>query len=123
MKKSNPIVRTIIINGSDKKPNEMYCEINFMTFSSYISKANNYFKFKDYEFKLYPYKWYDLRWIYQIPSYWLLLRIFRNSEAKISKQRHRITSIITLITEILLLIKPTINLIESIINNLKLLDT
>uniref|UniRef100_UPI0040493CF1 hypothetical protein n=1 Tax=Flavobacterium sp. TaxID=239 RepID=UPI0040493CF1 len=108
MRKSKSIVRTITIHGSKKNKDEMYFEINFMPFSSYINKKNDYFKFKDYEYKLYPYKWYDLRWIYQIPAYWLLLRAFRNSEARISKQKHKAMSIITLITEMLLATKTMI---------------
>jgi len=112
MKKSNSIVRTITINGNLNNPNEMYYEIDFMTFSKYVFKINNDYFILDYQFKLHPYKWYDLRWIYQITSYWLLLRIFRNSETKINKQIHNKASTITLITEMLLVIKPTIELIK-----------
>ena len=84
MNKSSKIVRTKTTNGSEKKPNEMCYEINFMTFSKYVSKLRPDLIIMDYKFKLYPYKWYDIRWIYQIPSYWLLLRIFRNSPERIT---------------------------------------
>jgi len=115
MNKSNKIVRTKQIFGSKKKPNDMYYEIEFMTFRKYIGKINPMYKLMDYKIELYPYKWYDLRWIYQIPSYWLLLRIFRNSPERINKQTHNKTSTITLITEILLLIKPVIEFIKQLI--------
>ena len=110
MKKSNSIVRTKTIYGNNRNPDEMYYEIDFMTFSRYMLKKNPDYIIPDYKFELYPYKWYDISWIYQIPSYWLLLRIFRNSEAKINKQIHNKASIITLIIEILLATKPIIEL-------------
>ena len=115
MNKSNKIVRTKTTYGSEKKPNEMYYEIDFMTFDKYVSKNNPQYTFTDYKFELYPYKWYDIKWIYQIPSYWLLLRIFRNSPERINRQTHKKTSTITLIIEMLLAIKPVIEFIKSFI--------
>lgn len=110
MENSNSIVRTKTIYGNNSNPSEMYYEIDFMTFSKYILKKNPDFILLDYKFELYPYKWYDLRWIYQIPSYWLILRVFRISEDKINKQIHNKVSTITLITEMLLAIKSIIEL-------------
>ena len=115
MKKSNSIIRTKTTYGNKKFPEKMHYEIDFMTFSKYISKLNPDYKFIDHKFEIYPYKQYDIRWIYEIPSYWLLLRIFRNSPAKINRQTHSKMSTITLISEILLIIKPTIELIKFII--------
>lgn len=112
MNKANKIVRTKTTNGSKKKPEEMYYEIDFMTFEKYIGKSKYGYTYADYEFELYPYKWYDIRWIYQIPSYWLLLRIFRNSPERINRQTHKKTSTITLIIEMLLAIKPVIEFIK-----------
>lgn len=112
MNKANKIVRTKTIIGSEKKPKEMYYEIDFMTFKKYIGKINPQYVFAHHKFELYPYKWYDIRWVYQIPSYWLLLRIFRNSPERISKQIHSKISTATLITEILLATKPIIEFIK-----------
>ena len=111
MKKSDKIVRTKTTYGSEKKSEEMYYEFDFMTFSKYVSKKNGY-TYADYNFELYPYKWYDIRWVYQIPSYWLLLRIFRNSPDRINRQTHKKTSTITLIIEMLLATKPIIEFIK-----------
>lgn len=115
MKEYNSIVRTKTVYGNIKEPHKMYKKIEFMTFKKATSKMPNRYYSDDSVFAIYPYKWYDIRWIYQIPSYWVLLRIFRNSEAKISKQMHNNTSTITLIIEMLLATKPTIELIKLII--------
>ncbi|MFT6066664.1 MAG: hypothetical protein ACJAQX_002560 [Polaribacter sp.] len=116
MNKSGKIVRTKTTTGNKNKPNEMYYEIDFITFKEYVSKLGKHNAFI-YEgkpqFDLYPYKWYDFRKFYQIPAYWFLLRIFRNSPERINKQTHNKASIITLITEILFLIKPVVEFIES----------
>ena len=112
MNKSSKIVRTKTTFGNKKNPNEMYYEIEFMTFSKYIYKLSPDLIIMDYKFELYPYKWYDFRKFYQIPAYWFLLRIFRNSPERINKQTHSKASIITLITEILFLIKPVVEFIE-----------
>jgi hypothetical protein len=104
----NKIVRTIIKQkGNDGKPNSY--KIDFMKFSEYDLKSE--YKFINGNTELYPYKWYDLRKLYQIPSYWFLLRIFRNSTERINKQNHDKTSIITLMLEILILIKTIISLL------------
>ncbi|ANH61034.1 hypothetical protein NV36_01990 [Dokdonia donghaensis DSW-1] len=68
MHKSNTIVRTKTTNGNNRNIDEMYYDIEFMTFVNYLSKKHGY-TYQDYKFELYPYKWYDLRWIYQIPAY------------------------------------------------------
>lgn len=112
MRKSNSIVRTITFKGDKNVPNEMHYQIEFMTFKKALLKINPRIQYMDVHTELYPYKWFDLRYIYQIPSYWLLLRIFRNSEDKISRQIHRKTSTITLITEILLFITSIIEIIK-----------
>jgi hypothetical protein len=115
MKKSNSIVRTITINGSPKDPNEMHYEIDFMTLSNALSKKNPGYKIINKTFKIHPYKWYDIRWIYQIPSYWFLLRIFRIDENKISTAKHNVMSIIVLLTEILTMMKSLKELIKAFI--------
>ncbi|SHJ26700.1 hypothetical protein SAMN04488096_1273 [Mesonia phycicola] len=116
MNKSNKIVRTKTTHGNKNKPLEVYYEIEFMTFSNYISKLNPDIILTDYKFEIYPYKWYDLRWIYEIPAYWLLLRIFRNSPERINKQTHNKISKITLITEILVMTTSIIELIKLFIS-------
>ena len=115
MNKSSKIVRTKTTFGNENKPNEMYYEIDFMTFKEYIlklEKHNAYIYEGKPKFELYPYKWYDFKKLYQIPAYWFLLRIFRNSPERINKQTHNKASIITLMTEILLLINPIVELFK-----------
>lgn len=112
MRKSNSIVRTITLYGEKKSTNEMHYQIEFMTFKKALSKINPRVQYIDSHTELYPYKWFDLRYIYQIPAYWLLLRIFRISEDKISKQTHRRTSIITLMSEILILVKLIFEIVK-----------
>jgi hypothetical protein len=112
MRKSNSIVRTITINGNPNNPKEMHYKIDFMTFSKALSKENPHYKFMHQTFKIYPYKWYDIRWIYEIPSYWFLLRVFRIDEHKISTAKHNVMSITVLITEILTTIKSVKELIN-----------
>lgn len=112
MRKSNSIVRTITIIGNQKRPNEMHYKIDFMTFSKALLKENQPFIIIDEKFKIYPYKWYDIRWVYEIPSYWFLLRVLRINEHKISVAKHNAMSITVLITEILTIIK----LIKELIN-------
>ena len=116
MKNHNSIVRTKTIFGSEREPNKMYQKIEFMTFEKAKRKFPNRFYKTDSVFEIYPYEWYDIRWIYQIPAYWLLLRIFRISEAKISKAMHNTASTATLIIEIFASIKPLIELKKLIIN-------
>ena len=113
MIKSNKIVRTITTENTNEFKHYF---IDFMTFEKFVYEKQNGYTWLNHTFEIYPYKWFDLRWIYEIPSYWLLLRIFRNSEAKINKQIHNKASIITLITEMLLATKPTIELIKFFIN-------
>ena len=115
MKKSNSIVRVITIYNKNK--DNTHYEIDFMTYKKALYFINDRIGFKDVEKKIYPFKWYDIRYLYQIPAYWLLLRAFRNSEDKISKQRHNAVSTITLITEMLLAIKPIIEFVKLFISN------
>lgn len=112
MKKSKTIVRTKTTHGLNYKPEEMYYEVNFMTFSRYIERS----QFAEYgsKFELFPFKWYDLRRFYQIPAYWILMRL-KKSEKDISKSTHKKASTITLLTEVLLLAKPVIELLKSLI--------
>lgn len=110
MNKGSKIVRTKTIIGNKNNPSEMYYQIDFMIFSKYILKKNDGFKFYNQIFELYPYKWFDLRWVFEIISYWLLLRIFRNSPERISRQMHNKTSTATLIIEILLTTKLVIEI-------------
>ncbi|MFV7236012.1 hypothetical protein [Flavobacterium sp. ZB4R12] len=112
MRKHNSIVRTKTTFGSSKKPNEMYCKIEFMTLEKAVRKLPNRFYTTDEKFEIYPYKHYDLRWLYEIPAYWFLLRILRRSESSISRQMHNRTSTTVLLLEILSITKPTIELIK-----------
>jgi hypothetical protein len=117
MKKSNSIVRIITIHKNKINTTETHYEIDFMTFKKALSKVNPIYEFKDVKTEFYPYEWFDLRWVYEIPSYWLLLRIFRISEAKLTKQTHKTASISVLISEIIVAIKSSKELIKVIINN------
>ncbi|MBX9886301.1 MAG: hypothetical protein K2Y30_00005 [Flavobacteriaceae bacterium] len=105
MKRSNSITRTKTIKENRKNPEKGYFTINFMTFSSAVSKENRPYKVLNETFQIYPYKWYDLRRFYEIPAYWFLLRILRINEHKISTTKHKVTSITVLITEILSITK------------------
>lgn len=113
MRNAKEIVRTIT---TESKGEYKHYYIEFMTFEKFVSNKENGYTWYNHTFEIYPYKWFDLRWIYEIPSYWFLLRIFRNSEAKINKQTHNKASIITLITEMLLATKPIIELTKFFIN-------
>ncbi|ALJ03861.1 hypothetical protein APS56_01260 [Pseudalgibacter alginicilyticus] len=115
MKKGNKIVRTKTIHGSENKPNEMYYEINFMTFSEYVYKSNPEYKYINHKFELYPYKWYDIRWIYQIPAYYLLLLLnkYLKNAIQINNRNHNIASTITVISEICVLIKSIITIFNN----------
>lgn len=90
----------------------MHYRIDFMLFWHYLDKKK--FAYPDYKLEIYPYKWYDLRWIYQKPSFWLLLKIFRKNPNKITNQIHRNTSTIVLISEIFFTIKSIIEVIKLI---------
>lgn len=67
--KRSKILR-IKYKGNEGKPDSY--EIDFMTFEKYDAKS--YYKFLEANIELYPYKWYDILRIYQIPSYWFLLK-------------------------------------------------
>lgn len=110
MKRANSIVRTRTINKDERGD---YYDIELMTYSKYLQRSE--FMFMKHKIELYPYKWYDLRRLWEIPSYLIVLKFFRISEANIKIQRHKRISIIVLITEILALIK----LITSIIFEIK----
>jgi len=88
----------------------MHYEIDFMTFSKYLQK--NEYTYPDYKFELFPYKWYDLRWIFQKPAYWLLLKVFKKSENKITRKTHNQASIITLLIELAIAIKLILEIIK-----------
>lgn len=107
----NKIVRTIRkYKGKDGKPNSH--EIEFMTFSKYDAKSE--YKFIDGNIEMYPFKWYDFRYIYQIPAYWFLRLInkYLTNQIHINKTNHNIASIITLISEIVILVKTIFELFE-----------
>jgi hypothetical protein len=117
MNNSGKIVRTITITGNENKPNKMYYEIEFMIFKEYVSKLDkhNAFIYEDKPvFKIHPYKWYDFRKIYQIPAYWFLRLINRNltNQIQVNKRNHNIASSITLMSEIVILLKTLISLLE-----------
>ena len=101
MKNKNSIVRTKTIHKE-------YYEIEFMTYKKYILRSK--YIFLDTKFILHHYKWYDRRPLFQIPSYWLLLKLRRNNE-KISRQKHKVASTITLLVEIFALIELIIRMI------------
>lgn len=107
----NKIVRTITrYKGKDGKPNSY--EIEFMTFSEYDAKSE--YKFIDGNIKIHPYKWYDLRRVYRIPSY-LFLRLinkYLTNQFQVNKRNHNIASSITLISEIAILFRTLIELVE-----------
>jgi hypothetical protein len=72
MKDKNSIVRTKTTYGSLDKPEEMYSEIEFMTFNKYVSKLNPAYIYKDEPiFKLYPYNFYEK------PYYWLIFDVLK----------------------------------------------
>ena len=107
----NKIVRTIRrYKGKDGKPNSH--EIEFMTFSEYDAKSE--YKFIDGNIEIYPYKWYDLRKFYQIPSYWFLRLInkYMTNQIQVNKRNHNIASSITLMSEIVILLRTLIELFE-----------
>lgn len=113
MENTNSIVRTKTTHGNINEKSKMYYQIHFMTFEKYIDKSE--FIYPNHKFELYPYKWYDLRWIYQKPSYWLLLKLFRKNLTKINTKNHKRTSIILLIIEILSFIMSSVLFIKVII--------
>ncbi|OAD44600.1 hypothetical protein [Polaribacter atrinae] len=92
MNKSSKIVRTKTTNGSEKNLEEMYYEIEFMTFEKYVSELNKYNEYNYIgkpKFEKYPYKWYDLRKIYQIPSHYFFhkLNVFFNRKINFNKTK------------------------------------
>lgn len=105
MKNHDSIVRTKTIFGNLKEPNKMYQKIEFMTFKKATTKMSNKFYSDDSVFEIFSYKWYDIRWTYQIPSYWLLLKVLRINEHNISMAKHKAMSITVLMTEIVTIIK------------------
>ena len=107
----NKIIRTITrYKGKDGKPNSH--EIQFMTFSEYDAKSE--YKFIDGNIEIHPYKWYDLRKLYQIPSYWFLRLInkYMTNQIQVNKRNHNIASSITLMSEIVILLRTLIELFE-----------
>jgi hypothetical protein len=117
MNNSAKITRTITITGNRNKPNEMYYEIEFMTFKEYINKLEKHNAYI-YEgkpiFKIYPYKWFDVRKFYQIPAYWFLRLInkYLTNQIQVNKRNHNIASSITFMSEIVILLRTLFELFE-----------
>jgi hypothetical protein len=103
MKKSTSIVRVLTVCGHLSKPEEMYYQIDFMTFEKALSKINSGYTFVGEKIKLYPYTWYDLRYLYEIPAYWLLLKYCENSELRYSRKKHQNISFHVFAAEVLAL--------------------
>ena len=107
MKHKNSIVRVKTIYRNESGD---YYENKLMTFEKYVSKKE--YTFYGEKTEIHPYKWYELNKFYEIPSYWILLKLFRNNEHKISKNKHKTMSVIVLIIEILSIIKFFIEIIS-----------
>src|SRR3990172_7125711 len=109
MTRADKIVRVIDIDTSEA--DRHHYKIYLTTFADYSDKA----KYKIYgnEYRLHPYKWYELQRLWTVPSYWLLLKIFRNERHKITRQKHSAISTIVFITEMLSAIKVIIELIDN----------
>ena len=109
MNKNNKIIRTKTTHNLNDSIDRQYYSTKFMTFDKFIRESN--YIVNGEKFEINPYKWYDIRWIYEIPSYWILLKFFRNKEHKIAIEAHKATSTIVLIVEILSVIKLIIEFI------------
>lgn len=110
MKDKNKIVRIKEIHNTNDTVERQYYEIYLTTFSEYISKTN----YKGYGGNciiLLPYKWYEIQRFWNVLSFWILLKIFRNNRQRITKQIHKTTSVIVFITELCVTIKSITELI------------
>lgn len=106
MKHKNTIVRTKTIHINESGH---YYENNLVTWEKFISRSK--YVYYNVGYKLYPYKWYDFRYVYQVPAYWILLKLRRN-ENEISNKQYRGMSIVTLFIEMLSVLKPLMKIFE-----------
>ena len=111
MNRNSKIVRTKTTHNLNDSIERQYYSTRFMTFDKYIKESN--WKINGQKFELYPYKIYDIRCLFEIPSYWILLKFFRNKEHKIATETHKATSTIVLIVEILSITKSIIEFINN----------
>lgn len=99
----NKIVRVKEIFNTNESVDRQYHNTYLTTLEDYIEKSN-YITY-GYTCEKYPYKWYQFQQIWTIPSYWILLKLFRNNISTITRKKHGVMSVIVFMTELLTVIK------------------
>jgi hypothetical protein len=110
MTKSNSIVRVKIIKKWLNNPNDYHYDLKLMTFEDYVNQKD-FYDISIRTMEIYPYKWYNISYLYQIPAYYIRSLLFRLTNINTIRDN----TLITNITESIVIISESISLIKLII--------